>query len=406
MTSTESDKIAIPLPRERECPYRPPAAYARLRAEGPATRLRLVDGTEGWLLTRYQDVRAMLIDGRFSSRGRLVASAVRPVDPEFARRIEERPSLLQLDPPEHTRLRRLLTGQFSVRRMRQLAPRVHEIVTEHLDAMIEVGPPADLVAAFALPIPSLVICELLGVPYEDRVLFQQLSRQLLSVTEDPSVAVTASDGIHAYMTDLVRRKQARPGDDLLSALAHPAAAADELTDAELIGLGILLLIAGHETTANMIGLSTYALLQQPGMWATLAAADRAGVESAVEELLRYLSIVQFGLTRRATEDVRLGDALIREGEVVIASLAAANHDPARFEDAEVMELDRGRTPHIAFGHGIHQCLGQQLARIELVEVFGELPRRLPGLELAVPPEDVPMRHDMIIYGVHELPVRW
>jgi cytochrome P450 len=406
MTSTGSPTTAIPLPRERSRPYQPPAGYARLREEAPAARLRLADGSEGWLLTRYEDVRAMLTDPRFSSRGAAVASPVRPVNPEFLKRMQDHPSLLTMDPPEHTRMRRLLTGQFSVRRMRQLMPRIEQLVSEHLDRMIAAGPPAELVSAFALPIPSLVICDLLGVPYEDRDHFQSLSRTLLLVTADPDVTTEASDALTAYMFDLISRKRAEPGDDLLSALLHPLDAADELTDGEVISLGAVLLIAGHETTANMIGLSTYLLLQQPGAWTTLATGDTRLVESAVEELLRYLTIVQFGLNRQATEDVRLGGVLIRAGELVVGSLVAANHDPARFADPETLELGRGRTAHIAFGHGIHQCLGQQLARIELTVVFTELPSRLPTLELAIPADQVPMRHDMVVYGVDALPVTW
>lgn len=403
---------AIRLPRERSCPYRAPDEYARLRVERPIARLRFVDGSEGWLLTRYEDVRAMLADPRFSAKNRLLGTTVRKVNPELVKRAAERPSLLSMDPPEHTRLRRLLTGQFSVRRMRQLTPRVQQIVAEHLDAMIAAGPPADLVSTFALPIPSLVICELLGVPYADRELFQQLSRTVFQVTADPEDVLRARDGIFDYMLGLVRHKRRDPADDLISALAHPSDPAEELTDDELATLGGTLLVAGHETTANMIGLGTYLLLQHPTGWTELAtaagdgAAGAATVESAVEELLRYLTIVQFGLYRRAAEDLTFDGVQIRAGEVVIGSLVAADTDPDRFPNPEVVDLHRGRTAHVAFGYGVHQCLGQQLARIELNAVFAELPRRLPTLTLATPADQVPMRDDMFIYGVHELPVTW
>jgi cytochrome P450 len=397
---------AVDLPRDRSCPYQPPDAYAQLRTEEPAARLRLLDGTEGWLLTRYEDVRAMLSDPRFSSKGRVLGATIRKVTPELAKRVADRPSLLNMDPPEHTRMRRLLTGQFSVRRMRLLAPRVHQIVNDHLDAMIAAGPPADLVASFALPIPSLVICELLGVPYADRTMFQQLSHTLLRITSDPSDTIRASDSLNEYMRGLVARKRVEPTDDLLSALVHPDDPADELTDEQLISLGTTLLIAGHETTANQIGLGTYLLLSQPGQWASLVDADVPLVESAVEELLRYLTIIQFGLNRRATEDMDFAGVRIRAGQLVVASLSSADADPARFADPESLDLNRGRTAHLAFGWGIHQCLGQQLARIELNTVFTELPRRLPSLRFAIPVEDIPMRTDMFIYGVHELPVTW
>jgi cytochrome P450 len=407
MTSAgqHTEPAPIPLPRDRSCPYQPPDEYARLRAERPVARLRLVDGTEGWLLTRYDDIRAMLSDPRFSSADRVLGAVVRRVSPRLAERAGRRPSLLNLDPPEHTRLRRLLTGQFSVRRMRQLRPRVEQIVTEHIDAMMAAGPPADLVPAFALPIPSLVICELLGVPYADRALFQQLSATLLRITSDPEDAASAADAISEYMLDLINHKRAKPDDDLLSALIHPDDPADELDDGELTSLGVTLLIAGHETTANMIGLGTYLLLDQE-LWPTLVGADVPAVESAVEELLRYLTIIQFGLNRRARQDMEFAGVHIREGQTVVASLPAADADPSRFPDPDALDLHRGRTAHLAFGWGIHQCLGQQLARIELNVVFTELPNRLPTLRMAVPAAEVPMRTDMIIYGVHALPVSW
>jgi cytochrome P450 len=277
--------------------------------------------------------------------------------------------------------------------------------------MAAAGPPADLVSDFALPIPSLVICELLGVPYSDRADFQRRSRTLLSLRADPADIIRAADDLEDYMRDLVRRKRADPTDDLLGALANPEDPADELTEAELVTLGNLLLIAGHETTANMIGLSTYLLLQRPAAWAALVVSaqespDGALTDSAVEELLRYLSIVQFGVNRRATEDVEIGGVTIRAGEVVYGATLAANWDPGRFDHPDLLALDRGGPAHLAFGHGVHQCLGQQLARIELTVVFTELPRRFPELRLAVPADAVPMRDDMLIYGVHELPVTW
>jgi cytochrome P450 len=298
--------------------------------------------------------------------------------------------------------------------MRQLRPRVRRIVLDHLLAMVAAGPPADLVGAFALPIPSLVICELLGVPYEDRGGFQALSRALLSVRTDPGEAMAAGDNLTDYMSGLVRRKRAEPTDDMLSGLVNPQDPANELTEEELTSIGSILLIAGHETTANMISLSVFMLLQRRGTWEGLVRAaattppeeESAASASVVEELLRHLSVVQFGLNRTALEDVELGGQLIRAGEVVIGAVSAANHDPERFPEPDRLELDRARPPHVAFGHGVHQCLGQQLARLELRTVFTELPRRLPTLRLAVPAAEVPMKHEMIIYGAAELPVEW
>jgi cytochrome P450 len=393
-------ETAAPLPLVRSSPLDPPAEYARLRAEDPVSRLRMPNGQTGWLLTRYSDVRAVLADPRFSSRNGFVFNPVRPLTPEAEVLLRQTPGqFIGMDPPEHTRFRRMLTGQFTVRRMRELEPRIAEIVSSRLDALA--GPPVDLVAAFTLPVPSLVICELLGVPYADRADFQRRSRTLLSVTADLAVVLEARQEIRDYITGLVRAKRQHPADDLLSGLARD----DTLTDEELTSVGALLLVAGHETTANMLALGTLTLLRRPDRLAQLAA-DPALLDRAVEELLRYLTIIQFGLVRLALADVPVGGVLVRAGEPVVASLAAANRDPAHFADPETLDLAREYAPHLAFGHGVHQCLGQQLARTEMRLGFGQLLARFPTLRLAVPPEDVPMREDTIVYGVGSLPVTW
>ncbi|HEV7825260.1 MAG TPA: cytochrome P450 [Mycobacteriales bacterium] len=393
-------ETAAPLPLVRSSPLDPPAEYARLRAEDPVSRLRMPNGQTGWLLTRYSDVRAVLADPRFSSRNGFVFNPVRPLTPEAEVLLRQTPGqFIGMDPPEHTRFRRMLTGQFTVRRMRELEPRIAEIVSSRLDALA--GPPVDLVAAFTLPVPSLVICELLGVPYADRADFQRRSRTLLSVTADLAVVLEARQEIRDYITGLVRSKRQHPADDLLSGLARD----DTLTDEELTSVGALLLVAGHETTANMLALGTLTLLRRPDRLAQLAA-DPALLDRAVEELLRYLTIIQFGLVRLALADVPVGGVLVRAGEPVVASLAAANRDPAHFADPETLDLAREYAPHLAFGHGVHQCLGQQLARTEMRLGFGQLLARFPTLRLAVPPEDVPMREDTIVYGVGSLPVTW
>jgi cytochrome P450 len=393
-------ETAAPLPLVRSSPLDPPAEYARLRAEDPVSRLRMPNGQTGWLLTRYSDVRAVLADPRFSSRNGFVFNPVRPLTPEAEVLLRQTPGqFIGMDPPEHTRFRRMLTGQFTVRRMRELEPRIAEIVSSRLDALA--GPPVDLVAAFTLPVPSLVICELLGVPYADRADFQRRSRTLLSVTADLAVVLEARQEIRDYITGLVRAKRQHPADDLLSGLARD----DTLTDEELTSVGALLLVAGHETTANMLALGTLTLLRRPDRLAQLAA-EPALLDRAVEELLRYLTIIQFGLVRLALADVPVGGVLVRAGEPVVASLAAANRDPAHFADPETLDLAREYAPHLAFGHGVHQCLGQQLARTEMRLGFGQLLARFPTLCLAVPPEDVPMREDTIVYGVGSLPVTW
>ncbi|WP_369386653.1 cytochrome P450 [Streptomyces sp. CG1] len=399
---------AAPLPTRRSCPFDPPQEYERLREQEPVSRLAFPDGKIGWLLTRHEDVRAVLADDRFSSDRMRASSPVR----RTAIRPEDRKAragmLISLDPPEHTRYRRLLTRYFTVRRMRALAPRIEQIVADRLDAMESGGPPADLVRAFALPIPSLVICELLGVPYTDRGMFQGWTSTLLRLDVTDDEAFAARDALQDYMLDLVAAKRAHHDDALLSRLI---AGEDQngsdiaLSDEELAGIGRLLLVAGHETTANMLALGTYALLCHPGQLKVLRE-DPASVDRAIEELLRYLTIVQFGPVRVAREDVEIAGRTIRAGETVVASLSAANRDPEHFPRPADLDLARELNQHVAFGHGIHQCLGQQLARTEMRVAFPALFRRFPTLRLAVEPKRVPMRHDMFVYGVHELPLTW
>ncbi|MEV6522145.1 cytochrome P450 [Longispora sp. NPDC051575] len=390
------------LPTTRTAPLDPPPELLALHTdEGPVSRLDFPNGRRGWLVTGFDEVRAGLIDPRLSARDRLALNPIRKLeltDEQWEQ--ANRPNLLNTDPPDHTRLRRMLTGLFTVRRMRALTPRIEEIVAEHLDAMAAGPGPVDLVTALALPVPSLVICELLGVPYEDRETFQGLTATLLRIDSTGEQVAAAGDGLREYMTGLVRAKRETPDDGLLSELLQNE---ESLTDQEAAGTGLLLLIAGHETTANMIGLGTYTLLNEPERWAELRAHPEL-VEQAVEELLRYLTIVHFGLPRTATEDLVLGGREIAAGDPVLLHLSAANRDPAQFDGPEFLDFHRESVRHIAFGYGVHQCLGQQLARNEMAVVFRRLVERFPDLRLAVPAGEVPMRTDMAIYGVHHLPV--
>ena len=394
------------LPTTREGPFDPPAEYRRLQDEDPVARLAFPDGSHGWLVSQYEHVRALLADPRISSERALASNPVRVMPPEAEELRRVRPGqFIGMDPPEHTRYRRLLTGHFTVRRMNALVPRVERIVADHLDAMREMPRPVDLVRAFALPVPSLVICELLGVPYADRAQFQRRSRTLLSMTTDGRTLLEVRDEMDGYMRALVQAKRERPENDLLSGLIGRTDEHGRLTDEELVNIGNLLLIAGHETTANMLALGTLALLTHPPQLAALRS-DPGLVDQAVEELLRYLSIVQFGLVRVAKADLEVGDRSVCAGEPIVASLAAANRDPRQFPDADELDVSRRYSPHLAFGHGVHQCLGQQLARVEMKVGFRALLEQFPTLRLAVPLSQVPMRDDMFVYGVHELPVTW
>jgi cytochrome P450 len=392
---------AAPLPVERPTPFDPPQEYRKLREDQPVSRLAMPDGSLGWLVTSYEHVRFVMADGRFSSRPETMTDPMRVVPPD--QKFEVPKGLfISMDPPDHGRYRKLLTGQFTVRRMRALEPRIHQMVVEHLDAMQAAGDSADLVAEFALPIPSLVICELLGVPYEDREEFQHRSHRLLRVDLPIDEIRTAAEGIRVFMSRLVERKRVEPGDDMLSGLFE---ADPTLTDDEVAEMGLLLLIAGHETTVNMLGLGTFLLLQNPDQLAKLRE-EPSLLGGAVEELLRYLSVVQFGTRRGVIEDVEVGGQQFRKGETVICSLAAANRDPARFDNPEILDITRTHSTHIAFGHGIHQCLGQQLSRVEMQIAFRELFDRFPNLRLAVEPDEVKLRKMSVVYGADSLPVAW
>jgi cytochrome P450 len=300
----------------------------------------------------------------------------------------------------------MVTAPFAVKRVEALRPAVQEIVDRLIDTMLAGPRPADLVQAFALPVPSLVICELLGVPYEDHGFFQANSRVLVDRNSTPEEAVAATSRLLDYLDGLVGAKQADPGEDLLSDLAGRVGAG-ELSRREAVDIARLLLVAGHETTANMIALGTLALLQHPDQLAALRAADgRAEVAGAVEELLRYLNVVHSGRRRVALEDIEVGGQLIRAGEGIICANDIANRDPDAFPDPDELDLRREARHHMAFGFGVHQCLGQPLARVELQVVYGTLYRRIPTLTLAADPATIPFKHDGVIYGVHELPVTW
>lgn len=403
MTTT----VPVPhrLPTERTAgPFDPPREITRLRDARPVSPLVFPDGHEGWLVTGYDAVRQLMADTRFSSRLDLgILHTVEDI-PDMPAATEPSPQIpgmfIAMDPPDHTRLRRKLTGTFTVRRMKQLEEHIIEVVERQLDEMTRLTPPVDLVKEFALPVPSLVICEMLGVPYEDRETFQANSAKFMVREQSLDEKMAAFGAMMGYLGELVTRKRAEPTDDILSDLARD----EDLAIDELTGIAFLLLLAGHETTANMLGLGTFALLEHPEQAAELRAHPDL-MSDAVEELLRYLSVADI-FYRYATEDLELGGETIPKGSTVVVSLLAANHDPKRFENPDTLDFHRGGGGRVAFGHGIHTCIGQQLARIEMRAGFAGLLRRLPTLALAIPADQVKLRTDMNIYGVHELPVTW
>ncbi|MEV4072509.1 cytochrome P450 [Nonomuraea fuscirosea] len=400
MSETVHTAPALPTARPPGCPFDPPKELLQAREHGPISRYLFPGGHEGWLVTGYDLVRSVLADPRFSSRKELMRHhplidygdiEVPPAPPgEF----------LLMDEPRHSRYRKPLVGKFTVRRMRLLTERVEQITAAHLDAMEQAGPPADLVTAFAKPIPAVVICELLGVPYEDRGSFQENIDMFLGGEATDEELYAAYLATQQYLAELVAAKRANPTDDVLSDLLD-----SDLTDEELRGMALILLSAGFDTTANMLALGTFALLRNPEQLAALRA-DPALTEPAVEELLRYLSVAKT-FTRVTLEDVELGGQSVKAGTTLILSYNTANRDPERFADPHVLDLGRRDGGHLAFGHGIHQCLGQQLARVELRVAFPALLNRFPGLRLAVPAEEVAVRPETAdIYGLKSLPVTW
>ncbi|WP_431683502.1 cytochrome P450 [Kitasatospora sp. KL5] len=395
------DPAAPDLPAPRgSCPFAPPPAYEEAHRTAPATRADLWDGTSCWLVTGHAQVRAVLGDHRFSADARHPGFPfLSPGRRELLKR--STPTFLRLDGTEHARQRRMLTGDFIVKRIEAMRPRIQQTVDEALDRMTAGGAPADLVRDFALPVPSLVICHLLGVPYEEHGFFQSRSAVLLDLAAPVETVGTAQRELNAYLADLTARKRRRPDDSLLGRLA----ARPDVSPEEAAATGVLLLVAGHETTANMTALGTLALLRHPEQAARLRA-EPALVKGAVEELLRWLSVVHLGVPRVALEDVDLDGAQIRAGEGVLCMVSTANRDAGVFADGDRLDVTRDARRHFAFGFGVHQCLGQPLARAELQIALETLFRRLPGLHLAVPYESLRYRTDMIVYGVQELPVAW
>ncbi|WNV85780.1 cytochrome P450 [Umezawaea sp. Da 62-37] len=393
------------FPLTRECPFSPPEEYRGLRDEAPIAKVRLVDDKWAWAITRHEDVRAVLSDPRFS------ADRTHPDFPMLTRggRLrqegDEKP-LISMDAPEHGPARRAVLGEFTVRRMEALRPRIQEIVDERIDAMLAGPRPADLVRELSLPVPSLVICELLGVPYTDHEFFQAHTTTMISRMSSAEDRQKAFEAVQSYLRDLIVVKEGDAGEeDLLGRQILKGREDGTYRREALVAMAFLLLLAGHETTANMISLGTIALLENPDQLA-LVKADPSKTLSAVEELLRYFTIVDAATARRATEDVELGGVTIRAGEGVLALGFAANRDPEAFENPDDLDVERGARHHVAFGFGAHQCLGQNLARMELQIVVDTLFRRVPELALAQPVEELLFKDEAAIYGVHSLPVTW
>jgi cytochrome P450 len=381
--------------------FDPVEELARARDGEGVVRVVTPSGVPAYLVCRYEDVRQVLSDpARFSRALTPFPGSTEVSEEELPKMRAGR--LIGFDPPEHTRLRRMLTPEFTVRRMRRLEPRITEIVQAALDDLERAGKPADLVSHFALPVPSLVICELLGVPYADRSAFQERAARLLDTSSPTERRLAALREDRAYMAGLVARAQAEPGEDMLGMLVREHG--DDLCTDELIGIAGLLLLAGHETTSNMLGLGTLALLRHPDQLAMIRD-DPARIEPAIEELLRWLSIAQLP-PRTTTTDMEIAGHAIPAGSLVLCSLPAANRDRALIDDPDTLDITRGAAGHVAFGHGVHHCLGAPLARMEMRIAFPALLRRFPGLALADPYEQADFRVFSAVYGLNSLRVTW
>lgn len=405
-TVTAADVPEYPMPRAAGCPFAPPPGVMTLAEARPLSRVRIWDGSTPWLITGYEQCRELFSDSRVSVDDRL------PGFPHWnagmVATVHKRPrSVFTSDGEEHTRFRRMLSKPFTFRRVEGLRPAIQQITEEHIDAMLAGPKPADIATALALPVPSLVISELLGVPYEDAEMFQHHANVGLARYATGDDTLKGAMSLNKYLADLVQTKMETPAEDAVSDLAERVKAG-ELSVKEAAQLATGLLIAGHETTANMLGLGVLALLENPDQLPAIRDADDPKiVANAVEELLRYLSIIQNGQRRVAVEDIAVAGEVIRAGEGIIIDLAPANWDAHAFTEPERLYLHRsGADRNVAFGYGRHQCVGQQLARAEMQIVFRTLFRRIPTLQLAATLKDIPFKHDRLAFGVYELPVTW
>ncbi len=401
-----TDIPEYPMARAAGCPFAPPPDVMALAERKPLSRVRIWDGSTPWLITGYEECRELFSDSRVSVDDR--APGFPHWNAGMLATVHKRPrSVFTSDGEEHTRFRRMLSKPFTFKRVEGLRPTIQQITDDHIDAMLAGPQPADLVSTLALPVPSLVISQLLGVPYEDSEMFQRHANIGLARYATGAETVKGAIGLHKYLARLVETKMETPAEDAVSDLAERVKAG-ELSVREAAQLGTGLLIAGHETTANMIGLGALALLENPDQATVLREAeDPKVIANAVEEMLRYLSIIQNGQRRVALEDINIAGEVIRAGEGIVIDLAPANWDPQAFSEPDRLYLHRsGADRNVAFGYGRHQCVGQQLARAELQIVYRTLLRRVPTLRLAVPVADIPFKHDRLAYGVYELPVTW
>ena len=390
------------FPAPRSCPFSAPPQYTEFREAGGLHKVTIWDGSQHWLATRHEDIRAALASPDFTADVR---------NPGFPlvhsnQRDHEGGLFLRLDDPEHARIRQMLTREFSVKRTRAMSDQLLEVTDELIDAMLAKGGPVDFIKDFALPLPSRAICLILGVPYEDHELFQGHADAGTDLTMSHEERAKTHAEAFAYYSELVERKRREPADDMVSRLLADHTGPDGITPEQLPVMVNILVGAGHETTANMLGLGTAALLLNPDQRELLRTRPELA-PSAAEEMLRYWGIVSTDPRRVALADTEIGGQLVRAGEAVIVSLVAGNRDPRAFgPSADTVDITRNARQHVTFGFGSHQCLGQNLARVEMAVAWPRLFERIPSLRLAVAEDELAFKKNSIVYGLSSLPVTW
>jgi len=404
MSMVPSDDPALPrFPFRRADPLQPPPQYAQARGAQRILPVSLWNGRRAWILTRYDDMRSVVTDPRFSGE---FAHPDFPTVTEARVVVDkEERAFVGMDNPRHDHYRRMFTKEFTAKRMIALRAKMAAIANRLIDALIAQPQPADLVAAIAVPFPSLVMCDLVGSSYDDHRFIIECAAGRHGLLQTAAQASQKARELAAYFMQLILRKEKEPGDDLVSRVIEEHVRPGHLSREDFAEIGAMILRAGHDTTTNMIGLGTLILLRHPEQAAEMRDQPKL-VPGAVEELLRYISPVQFLPRRVALEDVAIGDVVIPKGEGVFAVNPAANRDPAVFADPDKFDIHRDASHHVAFGYGIHQCLGQLLARMELQVLFPLLLQRLPDLRIAADGGEIRFKDDMQIYGVHNLPVAW
>jgi cytochrome P450 len=389
------------FPMPRAYPLDPPPALVEMQAEGPIGRIRLYRGDEAWVILSYAEcMRLLRLPGFSADFERPGYPIVNPTLTHFASGL-----LHHMDPPKHDVYRRMLAPEFAPKHIDRLRDWVTKLVHGLFDEMMAAGPGVDMVDALAIAVPAHVTCELLGVPYEHREFFVQCTEAFLGGTASPKEVERAQNELTTLLRTIIRSVRTDPGDDLLSRVVGDYVDTGQLEEEMLVSFALLLLVAGFDTTSNMISVGTVALLENPEQFAALRS-DPSLVVAGVEELNRYLTVSHLGRHRAATDYIEVGGQLIQPGDGVIMALNIANRDPDQFENPNTLDLAMGKRPNLTFGMGIHQCLGATLARLELQVVFTALVERMPNLQMSMPLEDLPFKTKSAVYGLQALPISW